>query len=298
MVGVLILIGATIYNQRSRAQMGKAAADDLKQPAEDWSETIVAGPTDEDALEQEDARRLFEAVEDKSTLLKFEMPAYWKLMKWARSQSFAELEERARRDVPITKLWQEPTKHRGELIRLRLHVQRIVDWEPSKNPAGVKTAYEVWGVTDESLSVFYAVVCSELPPAIPVETNAHSEAVFVGYFLKVLAYTAGNEKPRYSPLLIGRVKAVTVGKTASEARTEGFLSMVAIGLAIVVAGIVAVALWRTVRSKRPGRVSTATVSTLPDADVEAWLENPTDADAGAEPSHATPSTNGSSHPDE
>jgi hypothetical protein len=45
--------------------------------------------------------------------------------------------------------------------------------------------------------------------------------------------------------------------------------------------------------RRPRTLSTAAVPNLPNADVEAWLENPTDE--AAQPSHAAPSTNGSSH---
>ena len=41
-------------------------------------------------------RRLFEAVTDKTKLESVEMPAYWRLMRWARAQSFAELAQRAR----------------------------------------------------------------------------------------------------------------------------------------------------------------------------------------------------------
>jgi hypothetical protein len=219
-------------------------------------------------------------------------------MKWARSLSFAELEERARRDVPFTKLWEQPDSHRGELIRLRLHVRRVIEHDNlAQNSAGLDTVYEISGVTDESKTNPYVVVCFELPPEIPVETNTYAEVVFVGYFLKIWAYSGGDEKNRGAPFLIGRVKPVISGKSLAEARTEGLLAMVAIGVAIVLAALVAVALWRLARGKRPGRLAGAAVATLPNADIEAWLENPTDEDAAAQPSHAAPSTNGSSHPD-
>src|SRR5712671_3021829 len=86
MVGVLVLIGATIYNQRSRARIGKAAAEDLKQQAKEWRETIVPGPADDDPAEIKEAQRLFEGVFDKRELVEPDMPAYWRLMKWARSR--------------------------------------------------------------------------------------------------------------------------------------------------------------------------------------------------------------------
>jgi hypothetical protein len=193
-------------------------------------------------------------------------------MKWARSLSFAEMEERAKRDVPFSDLFQFPEEHRGELIRLRLHVRRITAGKAPENSAGVKMMYDLWGVTDESRSNFYAVACAELPPEIPVSTDAYSEVVFVGYFLKVLGYDAGDLKERGAPMLIGRVRTVKGGKTIAQLRTEGLLAMVAIGVAVIVAALILVALWRITRKK--GRSSLpVTIPSRSSADVEAWLEN-------------------------
>src|SRR5262245_36833309 len=83
MVGCLILIGATIYNMRSRAR----AAQPRRAAKEEWKETIVPGPADDDALEMEQAKNLFEGVFEKHEVVPSDMPAYWKLMKWARSRS-------------------------------------------------------------------------------------------------------------------------------------------------------------------------------------------------------------------
>ena len=306
MVGALVLIGATIYNLRDRARGEKAPGTVVGAPARkaapqknaqtqsDWKETIVPGPADDDPVEMEQARKLFEGVFDAHDMVESDMPAYWKLMKWARSRSFSELEQRANRNVPFAKLFREPEKHRGELIRLRLHVRRIYDWDAPKNSAGVKTVYDISGVTDESISNVYTVICSELPPEIPVETNAYSEAVFVGYFLKLLAYTGADNNQRGAPLLIGRIKAVTGAKTVAEAQSEGLLAMVAIGVAILLAALMVATLWRIVRKKhRPA--PTCSVPSLPTADVEAWLQNPGQAEAQPQATH---SGNGSVHPQE
>jgi hypothetical protein len=281
MLGALILIGATIYNQRQRALADKhaqaagvkgAAAGAEKSPEEEWHETIVPGLADDDPLEQDAIKWLFEGVLDEHPVVETDMPAYWKLMKWARSLSFAEMEERAKRDVPFTDLFKHPNEHRGELIRLRLHVRRITAGKAYENSAGVETMYDVWGVTDESKSNFYAVACAELPPEIPVATDAYSEVVFVGYYFKVLGYTSGDDKTRGAPMLIGRVKAYTGGKTIAQRRSEGLLAMVAIGAAIIAAALIIVALWRLTRKK--GRSSLpVTLPSRPSADVEAWLEN-------------------------
>src|SRR5262249_42597333 len=154
----------------------------------------------------------FEAIDDGEGMTEQDKWSYWRLMKWARSQSFAELEERAARNVPFVKLCDIPTRfdearrHRGELIRLRVHIRRGVEWkQKEKNSAGVKTVYEIWGTTDESKSNPYSLAVAELPPEIPADPNASSEGVFVGYFLKALKYPSEDNKLRGAPLLIGRV---------------------------------------------------------------------------------------------
>jgi hypothetical protein len=281
MIGALILIGATIYNQRQRAQAEKqaqgagaqaAAVAEKESPPEEWQETIVPGLADDDPLEQDAIKWLFEGVLDKHPVVDTDMPAYWKLMKWARALSFAEMEQRAKRDVTYSDLFSYPNDHRGELIRLRLHVRRVTAGKAPENSAGVEMMYDVWGATDESKSNFYACACAELPPEIPVTTDAFSEVVFVGYFLKVLGYKAGDEKERGAPMLIGRVKAVKSGRTLAQRRSEGLLAMVAIGVAIIAAALIIVALWRMTRKK--GRSSLpVTIPSRPAADVEAWLQN-------------------------
>ncbi|HTI49711.1 MAG TPA: hypothetical protein VL475_02125, partial [Planctomycetaceae bacterium] len=145
-------------NANAPAADGPAAADD----------TVVPGPTDEDAEEMADATRQFAAISDKAPLDKSEMPAYWRLMKWARGQSFKDLAARARRDVLYTQLWERPHAYRGKLLKLRLHIKRVVEWDAPENVAGVKTVYEAWGWTDESKSYPYVVVFSELPQGMHV----------------------------------------------------------------------------------------------------------------------------------
>src|ERR1700685_294437 len=169
------------------------------------AETIVPGPTDQEESEADSARNLFGAVSDRTPLAEIEMPAYWRCLKWARAQSFAELERRADKHILFTRFWEEPDKYRGKPIRLRLHVRRIVEWDAPKNSPGVRRVYEVWGWTDESKSFPYLVVLGELPEGMPVGDNLHREGIFVGYFLKTMAYTAYN-KNRSSPLLLGRMK--------------------------------------------------------------------------------------------
>jgi hypothetical protein len=305
MTSALVLIGLTIYNLRERSrtvnagpavEVKAAAPAKEKKPAGEeaaaWTEIVVPGLADDDPLEMEKAQQEFEAIEDGESLREEDMFAYWRLMRWARSRSFAELDDRANRDVPWVKLcdirsnFAEARRHRGELIHLRLHIRRIVEWDQDKaNSAGVKTVYEIWGTTNESLSQIYAVAVAELPPEIPVQSVASSEAVFVGYFLKALKYPSEDGKLRGTPLLIGRVKAVKSGKSAAAAREEGLLAMVAIGAAIVAMALLIVFIWRITRKKR-GSLPSLAVPSLPTTEVEDWLERTPGEELAAVPPEA------------
>jgi hypothetical protein len=304
MTSALVLIGLTIYNLRGRAraanagraagvQVAGAVAEEKKSGAEEpaWTETVADGLADDDPLEMEQAQKEFEAIEDGEILREEDMFAYWRLMRWARNRSFAELESRAKRDVPFVKLcdiksnFAEARHHRGELIRLRLHIRRIVEWDQRKeNSAGVKTVYELWATTDESKSHPYAVAVAELPPEIPVKADASSEAVFVGYFLKALKYPSEDRNIRGAPLLIGRVKAVKSGRTAA-AREQGLVAMIAIGAAILLAALIIVFIWQMTRKKR-SPIPALAVSSLPTTAVEDWLESSPGEELAAVPPEA------------
>jgi hypothetical protein len=312
MVSALVLIGATIYNLRERARppkaaqapqvQGEAAANASGQPdsggTEEWQETIVPGPADDDPLEMELARKEFEAVLDKAGIVQTDMFAYWRLMKWARSLSFAELQQRARKDDPFRELWGKPEEHRGELIRLRLHVRQVVGSKAVKNALGVERTFDVSGPTDKSVANPYVVVCFELPPGIPEGEGLFVDADFVGYFLKVWGYGGGDSKDRGAPLLIGRLRAVKSGKSVAAAREEGLLAMVTIGAAILLAAMLIVFIWQFTRKKR-SPIPALAVPSLPTTDVEAWLQNSRGELAGTVPSEAAGSgsvpTNGQAH---
>ncbi len=101
---------------------GKPAAD----------EKVLAAPSDVDPAEREQAQHLFEAVSDKTVLAPEEMPAYWRLMKWTRAQTFAAMDHRAARDVPRLGLLEQPDRYRGHLLRLRLHILHFSIGKPPR----------------------------------------------------------------------------------------------------------------------------------------------------------------------
>ena len=170
-------------------------------------ELVIPGPTDLDERESPEVQNQFLAVGDKTALDKADMPAYWRLMRWARAQSFDELQARAAQKVPYTQFFEDPEKYRGAPVRLRLHIKRILSYDAPENSAGLETVYEIWGTTDESQTYLYSVVCPELPPGMQTGTDVSEEGVFVGYFLKVMPYE-GAIKRLAAPLLIGRLRSV------------------------------------------------------------------------------------------
>lgn len=226
-----------------------AAPHPVEHPAPQPHEKIVAGPNDLDAEAVAEMDVLLKAVRDKTELVGREMPAYWRLMEWSRSQSFAELEQRAQRDVPFQKVWHEPDKYRGKLVRMRMHVRRVMEWDAPKNPLDLAKTYEVFAWTDDSLSFPYLVVIPELPPGLPVGVDVHGEIVFVGYFLKNMKYEAF-DKTRGIPVFIGRAKSVarTMPANAGAQGIDLFLVLFLVG-GLMLAGIV----W--VSYSRRGQVS-------------------------------------------
>jgi hypothetical protein len=204
-----------------------------------WKETIVPGPTGADDTEEKEAlEEEFEAVSDKAPLAAEEMFLYWRLLRWARSQSFADMRSHARREVLYTQLWQQPEKYRGQLISLRVHLVRSLEYEVPANPAGFKQVCEVWAWTDESQSFPYVAVLVERPSALKLGENIGQDGNFVGYFLKTMAYTDKQGERRASPLLLGRLQLDQRRAPATSQPSDlvAFWQTMAVGGAVLLLG--------------------------------------------------------------
>ena len=70
-------------------------------------EKLVPGPTDQDEEEWEAAKEEFQAITDRESLAAIDMPLYWRLVKWARAQTFDQLRQRAK-TVSYVQLWDDP----------------------------------------------------------------------------------------------------------------------------------------------------------------------------------------------
>jgi hypothetical protein len=255
------------------AQAGPASGSERKpqpKPAADKTHAAAAPavPTDLDKAEWEKSQPLFEAISDRTVLAPEEMPAYWRLMKWANAQTFADLERRAARDVPRVRLLEQPEKYRGRLLRLRLHIMRILDWDAHENSARVKHVYEAWGWNDQS-NALYVCVFSELPPEMKLGEKQHEEGVFVGYFLKDLGYQALNRN-QLAPLLVGRMEPVaSTGPAPLVGKSDWGWVWWTAGVIVVAIGFAAAAL--RLRKVRHGSVAPPTPSD--EADMEDWFRS-------------------------
>ena len=251
MLMALVVIGF-FYNRLKDPTIWRFITDDplqaqepdiQKQIAEEQPETLVPGPNDLDDESADEMRHLLDFVVDRAPLKTREMHAYWKLIDWSRTQPIRELERRAKANIPFKDFWEQPNQYRGELIRLRLHVRRVLQYDAPVNPSNIKTVYEAWGWTDDSLSFPYVIVFPEAPTGLPIGQDVRTEVVFTGYFLKIMTYTAFDH-PRGAPLLVGRVRLIQTneGIAAPTPRFSNALlpiigcgSILAIGAAFVVA---------------------------------------------------------------
>jgi len=270
MLGMLVLLGMMISHAsrpetwrwlaQNEARGGPQneippAAKISEQPAAE--EKLVPNPTDQDPKEWAEVTELFRNVRDKISMEIEEMPPYWRLFKWARAQKMADMEQRAKKSPFFTEFWEQSDKNRGKLFTLRLHIRRVLSHEAPENSAGVKRVYELWGVTDESRGHPYVVITSDLPPSIPEGASVAAEAVFCGYFLKVLGYEASDAK-RGAPLLIGKIRALpsapSLLKDPKQGRQEFWQGLIA-GAIVLLLLIGSGFLYRGKKSNRTRRLT-------------------------------------------
>jgi hypothetical protein len=236
----------------------------------EFVETLIPGPNDQQPFEQSQAQHDFQAISDKTPVSGEEMRAYWRLMRWSMTQTFDELKERSRDDLFFTNFADIPNKLRGQPIRLKLSLRRVLKHDDlSQNSVGAKEVYEAWGVTNESRSGLYVVAFYDKPPQLRVGAEVHEEAEFVGYFLKLMSYE-DYAVQRWAPLLIGRLHwRENLTRSALRRQREGgdFWPWLIVAGGVVVLGVA----WKWTRPSR-GQNLDATVP--PDhAAIERWLED-------------------------
>lgn len=260
-----------VNDDEARAAAAKENAGDVAFAASNkpTRETIVPGPTDDDPEESKAAQPLFDVLSDREPLAATDMPAYWRAMRWVRAQPFEELIKRARGDVGYQELWEQSSDYRGDLIRLRVNIRRILKFDAPENSAGVSQVYEAWGWTQDSKSFPYILVFSELPEDMTTGKEVFEEGEFVGYFLKTMLYTAYDAN-RAAPLLVGRMRRIDSPRPVRpKAGASSTFWMTAAGGVVLLS--LAIITLRFVRSPR-NRLAAGDRSATEEAAAENWLK--------------------------
>ncbi len=238
-------------------------------------------PTDLDPDEAETAREEFQAIRDgTSTLGPEEMEAYYRLVTWVESQSFAELEHRAANGLSYADLHDHPGRRRGQLVALDIDAVRAKDLG-ADNRLKVRL-WEVFGTTDESRPWLYDLVVVDYPQGMPSGPDIRERAKFVGYFLKLQGYLPHDarpgQRPEKAPLLIGRLRwePLVVPVARTDRTLEWALS--AVLLAAIGLFLIGRLVWQatTAKRRRLGAIGDA-IGMAPPASqanpVETWLQH-------------------------
>jgi hypothetical protein len=191
-----------------------------------------SGPTDEDPEQIEAAHEEFQALTDGTLALgREEMEAYDRLVEWVKNQSFARLWSRAKKDVWYTDLYDQPERHRGELLGLELDIRRARDEGESRYGARL---HEAWGATAESRGRLYVLLVVDYPKGMPVGHDIHARARFAGYFLKLQGYESGmtrpGDRPEKAPLLIGRLEWLPARAPRTDTAAEWIVGLAVLAL--------------------------------------------------------------------
>lgn len=186
---------------------GDAAQPQKPPPAKGWTRPVSSGPTDRDQEEIDAAREEFQAVADGKAIRKEEIPAYWRLMQWADRQTFESLYNRAQKKVRFGQFYEKPSRLRGQLYGLRLHLkQAFAHEELDAKAAGFDKLYELRAWNSESQPNVYILVVPSVPKAMPLDLDLKEEIRFAGYFYKLMAVQDHEGKFTQLPVLIGRME--------------------------------------------------------------------------------------------
>jgi hypothetical protein len=264
--------------QRNNAPEPAAPAAGQPEP-----ETPEATSLDEDEEELGAIANEFAAMTDRSPMAKEDMFAYWRLLRWSENAKLSEMLKRARTDVRFGDLILEPVEHRGELIKVRLHlIQLRKETAAPDNPLGLETYYQAVG-WNNSQAWFYFCVFVDLPPGMPVADYIAQEGTFVGYFLKTITYQSAEGKTIQAPVLIGRMQWHP--NPLAKRQEEDWRPAWWIG-GLLLAGFAVRTAWRFGRGKKreplTGLLRGRASSDEPTESIEDWLERASSAQAEVE----------------
>lgn len=223
-------------------------------------------------------------VKDRTDLSFEESPAYYAILDHVRQVAPAELQQQATAAMqdrweqsPRFSRWpleefplfydltQRPDDYRGQPITLRGHLVRLVKYAAGPNEFGIETLYEGWLVTPDAETHPTTVICTEIPPNMPIGEELIDGVSVTGYFFKLHNYSARDRKVRFAPMVLA---AELNWSPVAEANTGRPLmySAIIIGLLVLscIAGGLAVMVSRRNRHAKLTRQRASAADPSPD----------------------------------
>lgn len=175
----------------------------------------------------------FSVIQDKTPLTLRDNAAYAALLAAVRATTPAQLAAKSARNVFFSQIWERPERYRGVPIHLDATALRVIvqdELSPELTPK--HKLYEVWVVTRDSQNNPSVLVCEDLPQGFPGGDNLSEHVFFNGYFLKLLAYKAG-DVTRAAPMLVGRLQWIRYSQFEGEAESRQTLNWLIGGMSVL-----------------------------------------------------------------
>lgn len=223
-------------------------------------------------------------VKDKTPQDPADRDAIFQLLCLATTRPESAQASSARRDVLFANLYQEPANYRGELIRVKGVLARLLAWDspPDRNPHGFPRYYEAWIFSEDQSTNPMVVLFSEAPVGLTPSDNLKENVSIDAFFVKLLAYETREGKTRGAPMLVG-------GKLHWDRPTGDFWSQ-AMLLAVAVAALVLVGglvFWR--QNRRDEALLRGFRDVVPrPTDIDPFASDSADRDAPGPPMISSP----------
>jgi hypothetical protein len=230
----------------------------------------------------------FQAITDRTPIRARESTAYAMLLQRVRETSANELARQARHDLFYTHFWERPEKYRGVPVHLTGTAKKIVSYEVEPSMSPTKRLYDVWFYSDENRSMPYVVVIQDPPPGLTVGAEVEQRVTVDGYFMKLLAYQAGDHL-RAAPMLVGRMQwtpaPAPTPSIMTELRKIPKRDLLIGVLMLLLASLTVRIYFQVQRARRLARPRSSLTSPgedpLPPEHFDDWLQNlPDDAEDG------------------
>lgn len=155
-------------------------------------------------------------------------------------------------DVGFAKLFSDPERYRGRVVRVSGWLRRVDHLSLPPNPLGLASAWQVWLEPTAEPSGPYVVWLQDLPTSFAEERAQSRHVEVVGHFLKRLAYEA-MDRTRAAPALV----AITLTERPPQPECDWFGTVMLATIVLLLAAMLPLAWVAADRGSRTRRPLTA-----------------------------------------